>query len=155
MDFGVHRGDSTILLEAVTLHDRKEIEDGWSHCLAEGHATFWYWADDEAEIERLVRTCADKASQREVAHPLVVCLNYAGGTVNPEDGRRALEHVLRSMDEPDKTMLVAVSYFTHGHFQGFHVFESQVKKLNVAPAVLDEIRQAMERLPRQPGNADD
>jgi hypothetical protein len=153
VDLGVTRGGSTILMEAVSLFDRKEVSDEWNRCLAEGRLSYWYWVNTDCEIRRFIRQYTDKASQREVRHPLVVCLNQLSMALDPDDGRRALEHVLESMDEPDKSMLVAVAYFTHGHFQGFHVFESQVKKLNVDPALLDGIRQAMERLPRQTGNA--
>lgn len=155
VDFGVTRGGSTILLEAGTLCDRQEVAEAWGRCLAEGRLSYWYWVNSEAEIQRFKRQYTDKASQREVPHPLVVCLNQLSTAVDPDEGRRALEHVLESMGEPGKSMLAAVAYFTHGHFQGFHVFESQVEKLKVDRNLLDAIRQAMERLPKQTGNAND
>lgn len=152
VEFGVTRGESTILLEAVTLCDRKKVAEGWGRCLAEGQLSYWYWVDSDAEIQRFIQAYADKASQRQVLNALVVCLNQLSTAVDPDDGRRALEHVLQSTDEPHKSMLVAVAYFTHGHFQGFHIFESQAETLRVGRNLLNEICQAMELLLPQRGD---
>ncbi len=143
VDFAVTRNGLRVLIEAMVLLDDPGYGQEKRFAIVHGTGGTFGHRSGEQDAHRLLRACYDKAHQRKLLDPLVLCVNQCATWPHPATGTEAVGRLLAREIWARDSMLVGVAYFYSGHLVYTGFAESRVQAIGASAPLVSEIRSAL------------
>lgn len=137
-------GETRLYFEATVLMDNQREAQLKGACIEHNIPFPFRCISGEEGVERMIRKCKDKALERAVNGPLVLCLNQICTLPDPRISVQIIHEVVESADSDPQSPLVAISYFAFERYQATIFASAGAKMWNLNDELKMQIREAME-----------
>lgn len=139
LDFAVSdKCGRRVLLEAVTLLPSRR----YGKLRRLGTTTFNPTQEAAAATHRLQRVCTEKAKQRKIAEPFILCVEDWTTGLEPADVPHVLDELMALDSQNTPSTLVAVGHFKHEHYT-CQLSNARIARLGAGEAFIREILEAV------------
>ncbi len=149
VDFAVSRDGARVLIEAMVLLNVPAYGAEMQSAIEQGTGGVVGFRSEEQDAHRLIRACYDKAHQRELKEPLILCVNQCATWPDPAAGAEAVGKLLAREIWARDSMLVGIAYFYAGHLVTTGFAESRIRATGSNAELVSEIRSSLCRLASQ------
>jgi len=141
VDFSVTRGSTRVLIEAVTQRESDSDRSMRQDALEHGEIVFGV-RNVQRDGNRLCATLQEKIRQRELAEPLVVCMNQLASWPPLDHAAEIVGWVVGQELDVAESKLVAIELFLRDSLVFSSIAEGRARKLMADPLLLSDVRSA-------------
>jgi len=146
VEFATVISGKRLLFEATMLVDSRSDSMTTEFCIANRLPFPIRFVPPREGVDRFVRKCQEKALERDLRDPLVLCINQVSRFPGPEDGSQGVRRLVGWASSTTGCMMVAIAHFWRDCLQRVVRIPETTRRLNVQPEVLAEVERAMKLL---------